>query len=205
MPDAKEPNRPSGSTGPATDAYGVPVVDPTKNVLDLVEAAVKRIDDLRDAERMLIQAERRHTRELVDMHAKHTQRMQAKETERIDAIRRVDAEVASRAQAVQAAQAATLAGQVAAAAEAMRTSQAAATQASQEALTRVVTPLQAAIDDLRRAQYEQQGKTSQVIETRDVKSDQRGGSNLAVAVAAGIVGTLSLLIAAGALITVIVR
>jgi hypothetical protein len=36
--------------GLATDAKGNPVVDPTKNVLDLVTAAIQRQDDLRVAE-----------------------------------------------------------------------------------------------------------------------------------------------------------
>jgi hypothetical protein len=36
--------------GPASDAQGRTVIDPTRNVLDLVEAAVKRQDDLRKVE-----------------------------------------------------------------------------------------------------------------------------------------------------------
>lgn len=39
-----------GSVGPSTDRNNEPVVDPTKNVLDLVTAAIKRQDDLRVAE-----------------------------------------------------------------------------------------------------------------------------------------------------------
>ena len=44
------------SGGPAVDRGGDPVVDPTKNVLDLVQAAIKRIDDLRIANRDLYSA-----------------------------------------------------------------------------------------------------------------------------------------------------
>lgn len=36
--------------GEGIDRYGNPVIDPTKNVLDLVQAAIKRQDDLREAE-----------------------------------------------------------------------------------------------------------------------------------------------------------
>jgi phage-related protein len=36
-----------GNQGPSTDRHNEPVIDPTKNVLDLVEAAIKRQDDLR--------------------------------------------------------------------------------------------------------------------------------------------------------------
>lgn len=39
-----------GSQGPSTDAANNPVVDPTKNVLDLVGAAIQRQDDLRAAD-----------------------------------------------------------------------------------------------------------------------------------------------------------
>jgi phage-related protein len=39
-----------GSAGPSTDRFNDPVVDPTKNVLDLVTAAIQRQDDLRAAE-----------------------------------------------------------------------------------------------------------------------------------------------------------
>lgn len=38
------------TTGLATDARGNPVIDPTKNVLDLVGAAIERQDDLRAVE-----------------------------------------------------------------------------------------------------------------------------------------------------------
>lgn len=42
-----ETDTPAGNQGPATDRYNEPVIDPTKNVLDLVEAAINRQDDLR--------------------------------------------------------------------------------------------------------------------------------------------------------------
>lgn len=45
MPDRET----SGQPGFAVDASGNPVVDPTKNVLDLVTAAIQRQDDLRAA------------------------------------------------------------------------------------------------------------------------------------------------------------
>jgi len=45
--DREEP--PVGqSAGPSTDASNTPVVDPTQNVLDLVDAAIRRQDDLRN-------------------------------------------------------------------------------------------------------------------------------------------------------------
>jgi hypothetical protein len=52
---AKEASSPG--PGMATDSKGNAVVDPTRNVLDLVEAAVKRQDDLREAESATIRRE----------------------------------------------------------------------------------------------------------------------------------------------------
>lgn len=46
MPAVAQEIRP----GVAVDARGNAVIDPTKNVLDLVQAAIRRQDDLRDAE-----------------------------------------------------------------------------------------------------------------------------------------------------------
>jgi hypothetical protein len=40
----------SGAPGIPVDSRGGPTIDPTKNVLDLVAAAIKRQDDLRDME-----------------------------------------------------------------------------------------------------------------------------------------------------------
>jgi hypothetical protein len=40
-----------GNLGPSTDRNNDPVIDPTKNVLDLVAAAITRQDDLREVEK----------------------------------------------------------------------------------------------------------------------------------------------------------
>lgn len=82
--------------GPAVDSQGRATPDPTENVLALVDAAVRRLDDLREMER-------RHAAELREA-----------ESKRVDALRDGD----------QAAIVA-LASQVAATAEAMRVSAAA--------------------------------------------------------------------------------
>ena len=52
----------AGNQGPATDRRNEPVVDPTKNVLQLVEAAIQRQDDLREAEA-------KHLRDILDLRA----------------------------------------------------------------------------------------------------------------------------------------
>lgn len=148
-----------GNQGPATDKRNEPVVDPTKNVLQLVEAAISRQDDLRAAEAS-------HMRELNAMRDMHFESLRKAEAERIDAIRSVDVQAVQRAAEVQATQAATLAAQVTASAEAMRTQVAAAASAASIALAAALEPVQKDIADLRRVQYEAAGQKSQVGESR---------------------------------------
>ncbi len=174
---------PRGSSpGPGVDWYGAPVVDPTKNVLDLVAAAIARQDDLRDLEA-------RHLRELADLRAHYDLRLRDAETARIDAIRAVDVSAVHRASEVSAAQAQALATQVAASAETLRTQVSAAAAAASTALAGALEPIQKDIADLRRAQYEAQGQKTQVVESREVTTASRRNGNTVMAV-------LSVLIAA---------
>ncbi len=53
QPQPDNPWNPVGRPGIGVDARGGQVIDPTKNVLDLVEAAIRRQDDLRVAEAKL--------------------------------------------------------------------------------------------------------------------------------------------------------
>lgn len=148
-----------GSIGPATDAQNTPVIDPTENVLQLVDAAVQRQDDLR-------QQESAHLRELMSLRAQHDQQMREKETERIDSIRAVDVQAVQRSAEVQVTQATALATQVSVSAETLRTQVAAAASAAAVSLAAALVPIQEAIADLRRAQYEQQGQKAAVVETK---------------------------------------
>lgn len=141
------------------DAHGGPVVDPTQNVLDLVNAAIRRQDDLR------AQAQD-HIREVVALRADYEEKLRTAETARIDAIRAVDVGAVNRAAEVSTQQAQTLATQVATSAETLRTQVAAAAAAATVALSAALEPIQKDIQDLRRAQYEQQGKSAQTGETR---------------------------------------
>lgn len=52
--------------GMAVDASGGPVVDPTRNVLDLVRAAIERQDDLRKGEAALVQSQMSGLRDLFE-------------------------------------------------------------------------------------------------------------------------------------------
>jgi hypothetical protein len=145
--------------GLGVDRSGGPVVDPTKNVTNVLEAAVQRLDDLRAAEV-------RRVNDLAEQRHEYDNLLREAEAKRIDAIRAVDVAAVQRAAEVSAAQAQTLATQVAVSAEALRGQVAAAQSAAAVALAAALDPIQKDIADLRRVQYEQVGQKAQVVENR---------------------------------------
>lgn len=192
---AKGKDAETAGPGPGVDAQGRAVIDPTANVIAILEAAVNRQDDLR------IQ-ESQHVRELMELRQSFYEQLRIKESDRIDAIRAVDVGAVNRAAEVSAAQAQTLATQVATSAETLRAQVQATATAGTVALAAALEPIQKDVQDLRRIQYEQQGQKAGVVETRD---DRRQGISV-VWVALGVgVSLLSTLIAAGALVYVVVH
>lgn len=150
------------------------IVDPTTNVLKLVEQAVKRIDDLRisdnkydiqihnlESKRLddLRLAESRRIDEQMILRENHAQQLREAEAKRIDAIRAVDVNAVAVASERASAQASVLANQVAQSADALRilvastasTMANAQDQASKQFNDRVVL--------LEKAQYENKGKS----------------------------------------------
>jgi hypothetical protein len=144
--------------GPGVDRYGQPVIDPTRNVLDLVSAAIQRQDDLRAAEQS-------HVRELLDIRFGYEEKLRDKESARIDAIRAVDVGAVSRAAEVSATQATTLATAQQASADALRAQVEGARIATADALAQALAPIIKSVEDLRAAQYQQQGEKSSRTET----------------------------------------
>lgn len=133
------------------DAAGNRVIDPSENVLALVEAAVKRLDDLRAAET-------RRVDEQMELRAEYAERLANAEAKRIDAIRAVDVNAVAVASQRAADQATVLATQVVQSAEALRTlvaSTAATVATSQQQLA---TTLSTRLTTLEQAQYEGKGK-----------------------------------------------
>jgi hypothetical protein len=194
------------SGGPATDALGGPVIDPTKNVLDLVDSETRRQDNLREAES-------RHVREIIHLRgqettkemeatqyverlrAEHARELRRAEAARIDAIRAVDVGAVQQAAQVQATQATTLAAQVATSAETLRTQVAAAASAATIALAAALEPVQKDIADLRRVQYEAVGTKAQVVDTRESKASSGLVIGLVISGVAMVIGLLVLLVA----------
>lgn len=187
--------------GPAVDKEGRPVIDPTANVINILEAAVQRLDDVRTAELRrqddLREAQAQRVEEIVRLRAEYDEQLREAESKRIDAIRAVDVGAVNRAAEVQQQQAATLAAQVATSADTLRNQVSAAASAQTIALAAALEPIIKDIADLRRAQYEALGQKTQVVETR-TRSDVNSGMLIAIGTA-----VLSAFIAVVSIIVVI--
>jgi hypothetical protein len=173
---------PGSSTGPSVDRTGTPVIDPSKNVDALVDAAIRRQDDLRIGESRHIrellqirndnyQALREADRHEAEMRAAYEDQLRTKETQRLDAIRAVDVANVESARQVAEARATTLQTQQQASADALRAQVEQARITTAESLEARVVPLLTAIEDLRRTQYQQQGEKSSKVETSSSDRD----------------------------------
>lgn len=160
----------NGGNGPATDRHNEPVIDPTANVLQLVEASIKRLDDLRESENRRVDDLRssflEHIEKVADVRAHYEDELRVSESKRIDAVRAVDVAAVAAAASAAETRATALAQQVSASAEAMRNQVAAAAQAASTALTAALEPIQKDVADLRRVQYEQQGQRTEIGDRR---------------------------------------
>ena len=163
--------------GPGVDIRGNQVIDPTRNVLDLVNAAVRRLDDMLAANTALAESREKrqddlrslgfmHVQEMAALRTIYEEKLRDKETQRIDAIRAVDVQNAQRASEVSAVQATTLATQVQTSAETLRTQVATTATAQAAALAAALEPIQKDISELRKTQYEQQGQKAAQTESK---------------------------------------
>lgn len=183
-------------------------IDPTANVLALVDAAVtrindvsevnfRRIDDLRDAES-------RRVDERMAIVTDFTEKLREAEAKRIDAIRAVDVNAVSVANERATAQATVLANQVAASAEALRAlvAQAATTQAQQ--LTQLTTQLTDRLSSLEKSSYQGQGKNAvadpqlsamyeEIKHLRDGDAGRKGGAAMWALIVSGVLALIAVL------------
>lgn len=150
--------RSQGLPGIGVDAAGGAVIDPTKNVLDLVEAERRRQDDLREAERRYFDAENAHVKEMAAMRAMYQEKLDAAESARLDSIRQVDREDVNKtaAQALSAIQ--TLAATTGTTAETLRTQVATTAQATANALTTITGEINKRLSALELTSSEGKGK-----------------------------------------------
>ena len=146
-----------------TDSKGYPIIDPTANVLQLVEAANLRQDDLRKADSRRLEdlriAETKRVDEVAELRSSHIKELAAAEAKRIDAIRAVDVAAVATASERASQQASVLANQVSTSAETLRTlvaSTAAAQASSQAQFSAQITERLALLE---KSQYKGEGRS----------------------------------------------
>lgn len=179
--------------GPGVDAQGRSVIDPTVNVLNVVAAAVARLDD--------IAAIRAGYEANIDaIRDKHDQELRKAEAARIDAILKANQDQVQRSAEVQAQTAITLAQQVVNSAEALRVQVEQTRIQNATALTAEVDPLKKDIADLRQVQYETAGGK---VQSKESAVDTRAATGLMIA--GGALASSFVLGVAGVAITLLLR
>lgn len=170
MPDTPEKtNRENqenqqGQPGLPVDRFGGATVDPTKNVLDLVQATIKRLDDIADIRNAKISEqftdEKVHIREILTLMRDYEEKLKIAEAKRIDSIRVVDVQAVQTANDKATAQAQVLATQVTTSAETLRALVASTATASAAQLVQIITPITDRLALLEKNQYQGAGKES---------------------------------------------
>jgi hypothetical protein len=123
--------------GIGVDAQGGAVIDPTKNVLNLVEREIKRLDDMSDLRAQLVDEKIMRMDQVATLRAEHAKEIRESESNRLNAIRQEDVLNASTAAERAGEAIRTLATQTAANQEANRN----AVTASASALASQLTSL----------------------------------------------------------------
>lgn len=183
--------------GMGVDASGGPVVDPTSNVLDLVDAAVKRTDDIMDLHGRVSHEQFRRLEEALGyqdriavLRAEFAKEIGTMESKRIDSIRSVDVANAAATAAQLLSAVTTLATTAQATAETLRNQVAATAAAVASQTERVVNPIIERIALLEKSSYTGQGRSTMqdpafselVAEMRKMSSnsdERRGRSSVA--------------------------
>lgn len=154
----------SPPTGIPVDASGGATIDPTANVLQLVEAAVERLDDLRASENKRLDdlraAESRRVDGEAALRAHYDGLLAAAEAKRIDAIRAVDVAAVAVASERATQQAQVLANQVSTSADALRALVATTATAMAQAQTTLTQQFNDRIALLEKASYEGKGRSA---------------------------------------------
>jgi len=153
-------------TGLASDSSGGPVIDPTANVQALVEAGLKRQDDLRALEAT-------HVREVMQLRSEFNNEIRHENNERLKAQRDVDQGQLVRAAETQLTTANTLAAQVATAAVTLRAQVDSSQTQSVAQFNAALDPISKRVEELSRVQFAQQGERAAQSDSRIDKRDGR--------------------------------
>ena len=155
--------------------------DPSFNVIQLVQAAIRRLDDL-EAERekrleaVLDERDKRlddqlhHLRELISLRADQNAERLRIDSDRIDALRAGDLRNVDKA--IEAFTNAALSANATAdrTAQALRDQVAVSAKQAEQRLEATLAPILADVSDLRRYQFESQGSKTQVVDSRQASS-----------------------------------
>lgn len=197
----------TGSGLPVDDSGG-PTVDPTKNVLDLVAAAVLRLDDLRVAESRrqdeLLSQRMSHTDAIQTLTNQFNDKLRDAEAKRIDAIRAVDVNAVAVASARAAEQATVLANQVQVSADALRVLVASSAQTLAAQQATALAEITKRIAELERSKYEGAGRSTvadprmerlaEAVERMGSRQDSGAGKSAGINAAwVGLLGLVSLI------------
>lgn len=145
-------------TGLGVDKAGNPVVDPTANVLALVEAEAERQDGLREAEQRYAAMQFKCMETMASLRADHASEIRRLETERLNSIRQVDVASGEREakRSLDAVQ--TLAATTQANTEMLRNAVAATAQTIAKQTADTFDGVNARLAALERSSYEGKGK-----------------------------------------------
>lgn len=166
-PGSRRTHNAPGASGLPVDAGGNPTIDPTENVISLVEAANLRQDDLRQASDKYNDAQIDHMKEIIRLRAEFDARLHVAneksdlaESKRIDAIRAVDVGAVAIASEKAAATATVLANQVQQSADSLRTLVATTAAAATNQQNQLFNQFNERLTSLERSQSEGKGKGS---------------------------------------------
>lgn len=131
--------------------------DPTYNVLQLVNAAVKRLDDIDEIRQRCAREKDEKDQIILNLHVSYGEKLALAESNRINAIRAVDVGAVAITSERANAQAAVLANQVSQSADTLRTLVATTANTVATQFQNVTTQIMDRISLLEKAQYESKG------------------------------------------------
>lgn len=131
--------------------------DPTYNVLQLVNAAVQRLNDISELTEKKNEKIDTLNDKIMDLHVMYGEKLSIAESKRIDAIRAVDVGAVAIASERAVAQATVLANQVSQSAETLRTLVATTASSAAQQFQQVTSQLMDRISQLEKSQYEKTG------------------------------------------------
>lgn len=134
--------------------------DPSENVKALASASAERQDDLRKETNRRIDAELKHLKNIVKIHARHQKSLRKAESQRLDSIRQVDREDVNKTAAQALSAIATLAATTTTTAEALRGQVATTAQAAATSLANSMGEMNKRLSALELSSSEGRGKAT---------------------------------------------